>query len=56
MRGELLIFPSSLISLNVPEAVPYWAILYLYEDPEGNVSVLSVENLVLAPGASLLTE
>ena len=43
-------------SAVVPEAVPYWAILYLYEDPEGNVSVLSVENLVLAPGASLLTE
>jgi len=29
----------------VPDAVPYWTIVYLYQDLEGNVSVLNIVNL-----------
>ena len=31
-----------------PDALPYWYILYVYEDLQGNVKVLDVENLELA--------
>ena len=31
----------------VPDAVPFWAILYLYEDLEGNVTVMKIEPLAL---------
>ena len=31
----------------VPDAVPAWKILYLYEDLEGNVSVLGISDLEL---------
>ena len=33
-----------------PDAQPRWVVMYLYEDLEGNVSVLSIEDLVLEPG------
>ena len=31
-----------------PDALPYWYILYVYQDVQGNVKVLDVENLELA--------
>ncbi len=31
-----------------PDALPYWYILYVYEDLQGNVEVLDIENLELA--------
>ncbi len=31
----------------VPDAVPFWAVLYLYEDLEGNVTVMKIEPLAL---------
>ena len=31
-----------------PDALPYWYILYVYEDLQGNVKVLDIENLELA--------
>ena len=39
-------------SVTAPGARPYWAVLYLYEDLEGNVSVLDIESLVLSVGSS----
>ena len=31
-----------------PDALPYWYILYVYQDVQGNVKVLDIENLELA--------
>ena len=31
-------------SVVVPNAVPQWAVVYLYEDLEGNVSILDIED------------
>ena len=38
-------------AVTAPGAQPYWAVLYLYEDLEGNVSVLDIDSLVLGIGS-----